>query len=307
MRDEATHETPNHVASDQDSAAGPSEVSLKVGRYFPTLIFSLEVPDSEHLNTRLIEAIHAERERDKKGVRKSNYRELGGWHSHTGLHKDAAFAGMVRHVDAAAATMCRRLGYHRSYRLSIGTMWSIVNPPGGLNRAHIHPGCIWSGVYYVQAPRNSGRIEFTDPRTQNLMGSVKYIPRHQAPTRLLEEGPLPAPGRKNAYLPRLAVPQRGSESIQGQGEGRRPRHRELQPVPAKAELTALGGRQCGDRMATGWRPGGDRVATGWRPGGRLHQDADARIKDFKSNAIPNPTPYRCLPCRLPNCFHCAAE
>ena len=181
MRNEVTRETPNDVASDHGSAAGSSEVSLKVARYFPTLIFSLEVPDSELLNARLIEAIYAERERDETGVRKSNYRELGGWHSHTGLHKDAAFAGMVKHVDAAAARMCRKLGYHRSYRLSIGTMWSIVNPPGGLNRAHIHPGCIWSGVYYVQAPRNSGRIEFTDPRTQNLMGSVKYIPDTKRP------------------------------------------------------------------------------------------------------------------------------
>ena len=181
MRNEATRETPNDVASDQGSAAGPSEVSLKVARYFPTLVFSVEVPDSEHLNARLIEAIYAERERDKAGVRKSNYRELGGWHSHTGLHKDTAFAGMVKHVDAAAARMCRKLRYHRSYRLSIGTMWSIINPPGGLNRAHIHPGCIWSGVYYVQAPRNSGRIEFIDPRTHNLMTPVKYIPGAKRP------------------------------------------------------------------------------------------------------------------------------
>ena len=174
-------ETSNGVRSDGSLVAAPSDVSLKVARYFPTLIFSLEIPDSELLNARLMEAIYAERERDGTGVRKSNFPELGGWHSHVRLHKDARFAGLVEHVDAASATMCRRLGYHRSYRLEIGTMWSIVNPPGGLNRAHIHPGCIWSGVYYVQAPRNSGRIEFIDPRTQNLMGSVKYIPDTKRP------------------------------------------------------------------------------------------------------------------------------
>ena len=173
--------TSSRAASDRGLATGRSEVSLNVARYFPTLIFSLKIPDSERLNARLIEAIYAERERDGKGVRKSNYPELGGWHSHTKLHKDTAFEGLVQHVDAAAAKMCLELGYHRSYRLNIGTMWSIINPPGGLNRAHIHPGCIWSGVYYVQAPRNSGRIEFTDPRTQNLMSSVKYIPDTKRP------------------------------------------------------------------------------------------------------------------------------
>ena len=174
-------ETSNRVASDGGRVAAPSGVSLNVARYFPTLIFSLEIPDSAPLGTRLMEAIYAERERDGKGVRKSNFPDLGGWHSHTRLHKDTAFAGLVKHVDATAAMMCRKLGYHRSYRLEIGTMWSIINPPGGMNRAHIHPGCIWSGVYYVQAPRNSGRIEFTDPRTQNLMGSVKYIPDTKRP------------------------------------------------------------------------------------------------------------------------------
>ena len=173
--------TQDRAASDRGSAAGPSEASFRVGRYFPTLIFSLEVPDGELLNARLIEAIYAERKRDGKGVRKSNFPELGGWHSHVRLHRDAAFAGLVRHVEAAAARMCRELGYHKSYRLCIGTMWSIINPPGGLNRAHIHPGCNWSGVYYVQAPRNSGRIEFTDPRTQNLMSGVKYIPGAKRP------------------------------------------------------------------------------------------------------------------------------
>ena len=176
-----TGETPNPATSDRGVAAGLSEDAFKVARYFPTLIFSVKIPDSEVLNAHLIEAIYAERERDKSGVRKSNFPELGGWHSHVKLHKDDRFAGLVQHVDEAAAMMCRELGYHRSYRLRIGTMWSIINPPGGLNRAHIHPGCIWSGVYYVQAPRNSGRIEFIDPRTQNLMSSAEYIPDTKRP------------------------------------------------------------------------------------------------------------------------------
>ena len=176
-----TRDTPNPGASDCGLTAGLSEVSFKVDRHFPTLIFSLEVPGAEILNTHLIEAIYAERDRDRTGIRKSNIPELGGWHSHVKLHRDATFAGLVQHVDAAAAMMCRELGYHRSYRLKIGTMWSIINPPGGMNRAHIHPGCIWSGVYYVQAPRNSGRIEFIDPRTQNVMSRVKYIPDTKRP------------------------------------------------------------------------------------------------------------------------------
>ena len=176
-----TRDTPNRGAADCGLVARLPEDALKVRRYFPTLIFSLEIPDSEILNAHLIEAIYAERERDTTGVRKSNFPELGSWHSHVKLHKDVTFEGLVQYVDAASAMMCRELGYHRSYQLRIGTMWSIINPPGSSNRAHIHPGCIWSGVYYVQAPRNSGGIEFIDPRTQNLMSSVEYIPDTKRP------------------------------------------------------------------------------------------------------------------------------
>ena len=171
----------NPEGPDCGSATGLAEEALKVGRYFPTLVFSLDIPDSESLNDHLIRAIYAERERDGTGVQRSTYRELGGWHSQIKLHKDPAFAGLVEQVDAVAALMCRELGYHRSYRLRIGTMWSIINPPGGANRAHIHPGCLWSGVYYVQAPESSGRIEFIDPRTQNLMSPAKYVPNRKRP------------------------------------------------------------------------------------------------------------------------------
>jgi len=174
-------ETHDRGASDGGVAARLSEDALKVTRYFPTLIFSLDIPDSETLNAHLVETIYAERERDTTGVSKSNFPELGGWHSHVKLHREVTFAGLVQHVDAVSAMMCRELGYHTSYRLRIGTMWSIINPPGSSNRSHIHPGCIWSGVYYVQAPRNSGRIEFIDPRTHNLMTPVKYIPGAKRP------------------------------------------------------------------------------------------------------------------------------
>ena len=181
MGNDVTHETSNPVVPDRDPVPELSRDTFRVEQYFPTLVFSVKVPDSAVLNARLIEAIYAQRERDRTGIRKSNFPELGGWHSHVRLHRERRFASLVRHVDAASDMMCRELGYHTSYRLSIGTMWSIINPPGGLNRAHIHPGCLWSGVYYVQAPSGSGSIEFTDPRTQNLMSPVAYIPGTRRP------------------------------------------------------------------------------------------------------------------------------
>lgn len=150
--------------------------------YFPTMVFQVNVHDAEELNKNLLDAIYAERERDEKGISRSNFPELGGWHSQNSLHKQEAYSGLVDHINSTTARMSEELGYHKDYHIRIGTMWSIINPPGTGNRSHVHPGCMWSGVYYINSPENAGgRIEFVEPRTANLMNQPKYIPNKQRP------------------------------------------------------------------------------------------------------------------------------
>ena len=48
-------------------------------------------------------------------------------------------------------------------------MWANINPPGGMNRAHQHPNSLWSGVYYIKAPKNSGDLKIDDPRSSAAM------------------------------------------------------------------------------------------------------------------------------------------
>lgn len=160
---------------------------MKKRSNFSTLTFSFDVPEAQSLNDRLLPLIYAERERDQNGIQRSNYRDLGGWHSQTNLHKSPDFGILVEKIDEAAKLISTELRYHQSYSLQIGTMWSVINPPGSSNLAHIHPGCSWSGVYYVQAPRNSGKIVFTDPRTENIMQNTKYNPNKKRPKQCLSK------------------------------------------------------------------------------------------------------------------------
>lgn len=142
--------------------------------YFPTLIFQFDLPDPGVLNEKLLAAVYAERERDRKGIERSNIPELGGWHSHNELHKQADFADMTALIGSATKRISEDQGYHEKYTFKIGTMWSIINPPGSANRAHVHPGCLMSGVYYIQAPEGAGNIEFIEPRTAHLMNQPKF-------------------------------------------------------------------------------------------------------------------------------------
>ena len=147
--------------------------------YFPTTIFQIDVPDPKELNDTLLSNIYAEQERDRKGISRSNFTELGGWHSHNDLHKDEKYKGLVDLIGDAGKKMTAEVGYDDRYRISIGTMWSIINPPGGANRAHVHPGCLWSGVYYIQAPEGAGSIEFVEPRTVHLMNQGRFQPNQK--------------------------------------------------------------------------------------------------------------------------------
>ena len=163
---------------------GDQKFSFYKRTYFPTMIFQIDLKEPEELNDSLLNSVYSEREEDRKGIARSNYQELGGWHSHNNLHKEDAYTELVDHIGVATARMCDEMCYDPSRVLKIGTMWSIINPPGASNRAHVHPGCLWSGVYYIQAPENCGRIEFIEPRTMNLMNQPRYKPNSKRPREM---------------------------------------------------------------------------------------------------------------------------
>ena len=168
------------VAMKDPGAVGNTDSFLRTN-YFPTMIFQYDVEGSGELDKRLLDLVYAERERDRTGVNKSNTAELGSWHSQTGLHKNPDYAELLNHVNFVTGRISQELSYATDHALQVTTMWSIINPPGNSNRAHIHPGCLWSGVYYVQAPAGAGEIEFVDPRTALIMNQAKYIPKKKRP------------------------------------------------------------------------------------------------------------------------------
>jgi uncharacterized protein (TIGR02466 family) len=157
--------------------------NLAVARfsYFPTLVFRIDLPDAEALNERLMALISEVKKADGDGIEKSNSRYLGGWHSRGLLHKLPGFELIVGYIHNAGERISGDLRYDETLALRISSMWTIVNPPGAFNLAHVHPGCLWSGVYYVKTPDACGKISFTDPRTANVMSKPKYTPKHRVP------------------------------------------------------------------------------------------------------------------------------
>ena len=177
-----------------ETGSGTDELSRD--DYFPTLVYSARLHDASAMNKEILAAINEEREKDQKGIERSNFRSLGGWHSQNNLHKNPKFKRLTNRTHKLLAGISENLGYDSNTRLEITTMWSIANPPGSSNRAHVHPGALWSGVYYVQAPEGAGQIDFTDPRTVQIMNSPTFIPNKRRKTECWSKVKVkPVPGK----------------------------------------------------------------------------------------------------------------
>ena len=147
--------------------------------HFPTPIY---IADIKHptLNQELERDIIAWSKQDK-GIVRTN---VQGWHSTTNMHELPQFKKLVDMLYE-----CQRTVYQQEHYESepfLGNMWANINPPGGMNRAHQHPNSLWSGVYYIKAPKNCGHLKIDDPRASAAM--FRPIQKaHKLPQRLYRE------------------------------------------------------------------------------------------------------------------------
>ena len=51
----------------------------------------------------------------------------------------------------------------KEYTQILDNMWFNINPTGGTNKPHSHPGAVFSGVVYLKTLINSGNINFVNP------------------------------------------------------------------------------------------------------------------------------------------------
>ena len=130
--------------------------------HFPTNIY---IADIKHptLNQELEKDITDWANKDK-GITRTNVKS---WHSPTNMANLPEYKKLVSMLYACQKTIYEQ--EHLESEPFLGNMWANINPPGGMNRAHQHPNSLWSGVYYIKAPKNSGHLKIDDPRSSAAM------------------------------------------------------------------------------------------------------------------------------------------
>ena len=147
--------------------------------YFPTPIYVLDIKD-QSINEQLEKDILNWYNKDK-GINRTN---VNGWHSKTTMHEMPEYKRLTDALYEAQKKIY--IEEDLDSEPFLGNMWANVNPKGGMNRAHIHPNSLWSGVYYVKANKNSGYLKIDDPRSIASMSRPR-LKEKQHPIRLWRE------------------------------------------------------------------------------------------------------------------------
>lgn len=156
--------------------------------HFPTPIYISDLKN-QNLNDDLEKNILAWANKDK-GITRTN---INGWHSTPDMYEKEEYKELVNLLYRAQMTIYQQ--EHLDSEAVLGGMWANINPPGGMNRAHVHPNSLWSGVYYVKASKNSGMLRIDDPRSVSAMSRPR-MKEGVPPSRLWRELSYePVPGK----------------------------------------------------------------------------------------------------------------
>lgn len=134
-------------------------------QFFATQIFYKDIQNSVDINKDLISKLYDWKKKDAKGIVRSNH---AGWHSAVDMHQRIEYKNIVKEVFNFAKEVFTQEGYHKESFPIVDNMWANISQTYAYNRCHNHPGCLWSGVYYVQTPKRCGNIIFKDPKIQSL-------------------------------------------------------------------------------------------------------------------------------------------
>ena len=126
--------------------------------HFPTPIYIKDLPNVDQLNSYLEQKIIQWSQQDK-GVSKTN---AGGWHSATDMNQKEEYNVLTKELFNMQDEIFKK--EFLTQKPVLGNMWANINGPGNFNRPHLHPNALFSGVYWIKTPINSGNLMLYDPR-----------------------------------------------------------------------------------------------------------------------------------------------
>ena len=91
-----------------------------------------------------------------------NVSNRDGWQS-TQLFFPNPLSNLANKICEVGSKIFYALNGSEKYTINLKNMWININPKGGYNVVHVHPNSFFSGVFYVQTPKDCGNIILRHP------------------------------------------------------------------------------------------------------------------------------------------------
>ena len=125
---------------------------------FPCNIHEIKIKSFKIIREEVLQYIYQQKKKDPEGVEKSN---AGGWQSKS---KYASFENIL--IDTVLKEVVDYFSIKKIFKENVGlkitNLWININPKGAYNQRHVHPDAHMSGVWWIKAPKNSGKLWFNN-------------------------------------------------------------------------------------------------------------------------------------------------
>jgi uncharacterized protein (TIGR02466 family) len=115
-------------------------------------------------NKKLIKYCHSIKKKEKGRI----ISNIGGYQSNNLNLKEEQTQTLIVNILQSVLTYANLCGFKNNINYYVDNMWLNINYFKDSNIPHIHPNSLFSGVYYLKVPKNSGSIVFHHP-SQNLI------------------------------------------------------------------------------------------------------------------------------------------
>ena len=116
--------------------------------YLHKFISPIQISDLELNIDSLIEFCYEMKQKNQTGVQLTN---MGGWHSNNILNEThTEFVKLKNRIEENANAFHNQMQLKKTLKQKLSNIWININPKGGSNDFHDHPGACFSGAFYLK-------------------------------------------------------------------------------------------------------------------------------------------------------------
>lgn len=126
--------------------------------WWATPIWFFDIEDESIDFNNIQKECYKEKEDDQLGRSISN---INGWQSKfVVFNKYKEISKVLKIIASNAHAFIKDMGVDEKYKFNIYDYWININNKGSYNLAHTHPQSLFSCIFYIKAPKNSGGVLF---------------------------------------------------------------------------------------------------------------------------------------------------